>query len=58
LFWGKKTLMIHNGTVMLSYLPPISPGMNRKEFQPMLEKMISEESERLVAEGEAKVSAR
>lgn len=56
LFWGKKTLMIHSGTVTMSYLPPIAPGMNRKEFQPMLEKMIAGESERLVAEGEAKAS--
>ena len=54
LFWGKKTLMIHSGTVTMSYLPPIAPGMNRKEFQPMLEKMIARESERLV--GEAKAS--
>ena len=50
LFWGKKTLMIHSGMITLSYLPPIAPGMNRKEFQPMLEKMIAEESERLVRE--------
>ena len=56
LFWGKKTLMIHSGTVMLSYLPPIAPGLPRKHFQAMLERMISEESERLVREGEAKVS--
>ncbi|QDW39470.1 1-acyl-sn-glycerol-3-phosphate acyltransferase [Bradyrhizobium sp. KBS0727] len=56
LFWGKKTLMIHSGTVMLSYLPPIAPGLPRKEFQAMLEQVISEESERLVAEGKAKAS--
>ena len=51
LFWGKKTLMIHSGMITLSFLPPIAPGMNRKEFQPMLEKMIEAESERLVGEG-------
>jgi len=55
LFWGKKTLMIHSGTVKLSYLPPIAPGLPRKEFQAMLERMISEESDRLL-EGEAKAS--
>jgi len=55
LFWGKKTLMIHSGTITLSFLPPIAPGLNRKEFQPMLERIISAESERLVGEGEAKV---
>jgi 1-acyl-sn-glycerol-3-phosphate acyltransferase len=48
--------MIHGGTVQLSYLPPIAPGLPRKEFQAMLEKVISEESERLLGEGEAKVA--
>ena len=33
LFWGKKTLMIHSGEITLSYLPPIPPGLDRKEFQ-------------------------
>jgi 1-acyl-sn-glycerol-3-phosphate acyltransferase len=56
LFWGKKTLMIHSGTVTLSFLSPIAPGMPRKEFQAMLERMISEESNRLAGEGEARVS--
>lgn len=56
LFWGKKTLMIHSGMITLSYLAPIAPGMNRKEFQPLLERIISEESERLLGEGEAKAS--
>jgi 1-acyl-sn-glycerol-3-phosphate acyltransferase len=54
LFWGKKTLMIHSGTVTLSYLPPIAPGLNRKEFQPMLERMITKESERLAGEAGAR----
>ena len=47
LFWGKKTLMIHSGTITLSYLPPIPPGLDRKEFQAMLEQMIAEEASRL-----------
>ena len=56
LYWGKKTLMIHSGTITLSYLPPIAPGLPRKEFQAMLERMIGEESDRLLGEGEAKVA--
>ena len=56
LFWGKKTFMIHSGTVTLSFLPPIAPGLQRKEFQERLERMISEESEKLAGQGEAKVS--
>ena len=48
LFWGKKTLMIHSGTITMSYLPPIAPGLDRKEFQGKMERMISEESARLI----------
>ena len=47
LFWGKKTLMIHGGEITLSYLPPIPPGLDRKEFQAKLERQISEEASRL-----------
>ena len=36
--------MIHSGTVTLSYLPVIAPGMNRKEFQPKVEQVISVEA--------------
>jgi 1-acyl-sn-glycerol-3-phosphate acyltransferase len=56
LFWGKKTFMIHSGTVTLSFLSPIAPGLQRKEFQAMLARMISDESQTLAGEGEAKVS--
>jgi len=53
LFWGKKTLMMHSGTITLSFLPPIAPGLPRKEFQEKMERMISEEASRLIREGEA-----
>ena len=54
LFWGKKTLMIHSGVITLSYLPPIPPGVDRKEFQAKAERMIAEEAERLIAAAGAK----
>ena len=47
LFWGKKTLMIHSGTITLSYLPPIPPGLDRKAFQAQVEQVIAEEAGRL-----------
>jgi 1-acyl-sn-glycerol-3-phosphate acyltransferase len=53
LFWGKKTLMIHSGTITVSFLPPIAPGLQRKEFQEKLERMITAESEKLAGEGDA-----
>jgi 1-acyl-sn-glycerol-3-phosphate acyltransferase len=56
LFWGKKTLMMHSGTITLSFLPPIAPGLQRKEFQEKMERMISEEASRLLKVSEAKIS--
>jgi len=56
LFWGKKTLMMHSGTVTLSFLPPIAPGLPRKEFQEKMERMISDEASRLLTVSEAKAS--
>jgi 1-acyl-sn-glycerol-3-phosphate acyltransferase len=50
LFWGRKTLMIRSGNITLSYLPPIPPGFDRKEFQARLERVIAEEVERLIGE--------
>lgn len=55
LFWGKKTLMMHSGTITLSFLPPIAPGLPRKEFQEKMERMISDEANRLLTVSEAKV---
>jgi 1-acyl-sn-glycerol-3-phosphate acyltransferase len=46
-FWGKKTLMIRSGDITLSYLPPIPAGLDRKEFQAKLERLISDEASRL-----------
>ena len=56
LFWGKKTLMMHSGTITLSFLPPIPPGLPRKEFQEKMERMIAEEANRLLTVTEAKVA--
>lgn len=58
LFWDKKTLMMHSGTITLSFLPPIAPGLPRKEFQENMERTIAEEASRLLTVTEAKVSRR
>ena len=55
LFWGKKTLMIHSGNISLSYLPPIPPGLDRKEFQAQVERAIADEAGRLLKAADAKV---
>jgi 1-acyl-sn-glycerol-3-phosphate acyltransferase len=51
LFWGKKTLIMRSGTITLSFLPPIAPGLPRREFQEKMERMISEEAIRLIKPG-------
>jgi 1-acyl-sn-glycerol-3-phosphate acyltransferase len=56
LFWGKKTLMMHSGTITLSFLQPIAPGLPRKEFQEKMERMIADEASRLLTVTEAKVA--
>jgi 1-acyl-sn-glycerol-3-phosphate acyltransferase len=56
LFWGKKTLMMHSGTITLSFLPAIAPGLPRKEFQEKMERAIADEAGRLLTVSEAKVS--
>ena len=49
--------MMHSGTITLSFLPPIAPGLPRKEFQEKMERMIAEEARRLLTVTEAKVVA-
>jgi 1-acyl-sn-glycerol-3-phosphate acyltransferase len=48
LFWGKKTWMIHRGLIKVRYLPPIPPGLKRKEFQQQMERQIADEATRLI----------
>jgi 1-acyl-sn-glycerol-3-phosphate acyltransferase len=53
LFWGKKSLMMDKGTVTVSYLPVIAPGLNRNEFQERAERLIVDEADRLLREKDA-----
>ena len=57
LFWGKKTLMIHSGTITLSYLPAIPPGLDRKVFQAQLEQVIVAEADKLIGTAETTKAA-
>jgi 1-acyl-sn-glycerol-3-phosphate acyltransferase len=56
LFWGKKTLMIRSGTITVRYLPPIPPGLKRKDFQERMERQIADEATKLIKEADGKVS--
>ena len=37
LFWGRKAFVKKPGTILVQYLPPIDPGLNRKAFMAELE---------------------
>ncbi|WP_290541784.1 1-acyl-sn-glycerol-3-phosphate acyltransferase [Aestuariivirga sp.] len=55
LFWPRRQFLRWPGTVVISFLPPIPPGLTRKAFQSRLEAMIETETARLVAEGRSGV---
>lgn len=50
-FWPRRQFLRRPGTVIISFLPPIPPGLNRKIFQSRLQEAIEVETDRLVAEG-------
>lgn len=54
LFWGKKTLIMDQGTITLSYMPVIPPGLGRSEFQERAEQAIEGEAQRLLKEHDGK----
>ena len=47
-FWGKRAFMKQPGTITVSFLPPIEPGLSRKAFMAKLEDAIETESKRLI----------
>jgi len=52
LFWPRRQFIRKPGTIMLSFLPPIPPGLDRKVFQARLIDAIETETARLVEEGQ------
>ena len=53
LYWPRRRFLRRPGTIVISFLEPIPPGLSRKAFQSRLEAEIEEETARLVAEGRA-----
>lgn len=53
LFWPRRQFLRRPGTIIISFMEPIPPGLNRKVFQSRLETMIESETKRLVTEGRA-----
>lgn len=51
LFWPRRSLSRHPGTIVVEFLDPIPPGLPRKEFRELLEARLEAAAARLVAEG-------
>ena len=56
LFWPRRSLLRHPGTVLLEVLDPIPPGLDRREFMARLQDVLERASARLVAEGQRYVT--
>ncbi len=52
LFWPRRTIIKNPGTMVLEFLPPIPPGLKRKEFMARLQEETETATTRLLAEGE------
>jgi 1-acyl-sn-glycerol-3-phosphate acyltransferase len=51
LYWPRRQFLRKPGTIIISFLPAIPPGLSRRDFQTRLEQAIEGETRRLVAEG-------
>lgn len=49
LFWGRRSFHKMPGRITLQFLPPIAPGLPRKEFMAALQRGIEDQSDRLAA---------
>jgi len=56
LFWGRRSFIKRPGCIVVEFLPPIEPGLNRKAFMARLQQQLDGASDRLI--DEARASAR
>lgn len=49
-FWGRRRFIKRPGRIVVEFLPPIPPGLDRKTFIAELEERIETASDRLIAE--------
>ncbi len=50
LFWPRRSFLLHPGTLVVEFLDPIAPGMERRAFFELLQERIETASNRLMAE--------
>lgn len=53
LYWPRRSLKRYPGTIIVEILPPIAPGLGKKDFMARLEHDIEAASNRLIAEAAA-----
>lgn len=58
LFWPRRRFVIRPGTIVVEFLEPIAPGLDRLEFLRLLQDRIETASARLLAEATAAQRAR
>ena len=58
LFWPRRALLRLPGTIVVEFLPPIPPGMEREAFLARLQNDIETATARLVEEGRAELRSR
>ncbi len=56
LFWPRRQFLRRPGTIVISFLEAIPPGLTKKVFQPRLQAVIEAETAKLVAEGRAQLA--
>ncbi len=54
LFWGRRSFVKRSGTILVEFLEPIQPGLDRKAFMAELEQRIETATDRLIAEAATK----
>lgn len=49
-FWPRHSFLRKPGTIVFEYLPPIEPGLKRREFMEKLESSIEDATDRLISD--------
>lgn len=57
-FWPRSESKLYKGTIIIEFLPPIPPGMERKQFKETLQMTIESKCDELQKEGEAEKKAK
>jgi 1-acyl-sn-glycerol-3-phosphate acyltransferase len=57
LFWGRRSFVKRPGRIVIEFLPPIEPGLDRRAFMAELERRLEGGTEELIAEAQGRLGA-